>query len=93
MSFQLHDHALTMQDSMSEFRYMSGFKGKVKTDISRWCAKYATIPEVGCLKDMSVLRFGLYPDTDVNSDMLAQMSELRHQCLILLLHLCPCTNG
>ncbi len=31
-------------------RYMSGFKGRVKTDISRWCAtKYATIPDVGCL--------------------------------------------
>ncbi len=29
---------------------MSGFKGRVKTDISRWCAtKYATIPEVWCL--------------------------------------------
>ncbi len=31
-------------------RYMSGFKGRVKTDISRWhTTKYPTILPVGCL--------------------------------------------
>ena len=30
--------------------YVSGFKGRVKTDIYRWCATiYATIPPVGAL--------------------------------------------
>ncbi len=34
----------------SPIRYMSGFKGRVKMDISRWRAtKYATILPVGCL--------------------------------------------
>ncbi len=32
------------------FGYMSGFKGRVKTDVSRWRAtKYATVLPVGCL--------------------------------------------
>ena len=54
---------------------MLGFKGRVKTDISRWHSHwgaliYAGTPPThgGILvarhRDMSVLRFGLYPDTD-----------------------------